>query len=121
MNYSAGRELCRSYVAGKPERFRQLLTEQLDHSRDLPADLAGPLPCGVDRARVLLHGPPRVLGGEPLPGPPRGGPGVPLLAAVLRRPAGSRLRGEGRAFTPGETADALLGLRLRGHIVILSY
>ena len=26
--YSAGRELCRSYVAGEPERFRRLLTEQ---------------------------------------------------------------------------------------------
>jgi len=29
MNYSAGRELCRSYVAGEPERFRSLLTEQV--------------------------------------------------------------------------------------------
>jgi hypothetical protein len=29
MNYSAGRELCRSYVAGDPERFRRLLTEQV--------------------------------------------------------------------------------------------
>jgi hypothetical protein len=29
INYSAGRELCRSYVAGKPERFRSLLTEQV--------------------------------------------------------------------------------------------
>jgi len=27
--YSAGRELCRSYVAGEPERFRRLLTEQV--------------------------------------------------------------------------------------------
>jgi hypothetical protein len=27
--YSAGRELCRSYVAGDPERFRHLLTEQV--------------------------------------------------------------------------------------------
>ena len=36
MNYSAGRELCRSYVAGRPERFRRLLTEQL-RVRDLLA------------------------------------------------------------------------------------
>jgi len=34
MNYSAGRELCRSYVAGAPERFRRLLTEQV-RVRDL--------------------------------------------------------------------------------------
>jgi hypothetical protein len=34
MNYSAGRELCRSYVAGEPERFRRLLTEQM-RVRDL--------------------------------------------------------------------------------------
>jgi hypothetical protein len=27
--YAAGRELCRAYVAGKPERFRRLLTEQV--------------------------------------------------------------------------------------------
>ena len=36
MNYSAGRELCRSYVAGDPERFRRLLTEQV-RVRDLAA------------------------------------------------------------------------------------
>jgi hypothetical protein len=29
MNYSAGRELCRSYVAADPQRFRCLLTEQV--------------------------------------------------------------------------------------------
>jgi hypothetical protein len=34
MNYSAGLELCRSYVAGEPERFRRLLTEQV-RVRDL--------------------------------------------------------------------------------------
>ena len=32
--YPAGRELCRSYVAGEPERFRRLLTEQV-RVRDL--------------------------------------------------------------------------------------
>jgi len=32
--YSAGRELCRSYVAGEPKRFRRLLTEQV-RVRDL--------------------------------------------------------------------------------------
>jgi hypothetical protein len=34
MNYSAGRELCYSYVASEPERFRRLLTEQV-RVRDL--------------------------------------------------------------------------------------
>jgi hypothetical protein len=34
VTYSAGRELCRSYVAGEPERFRRLLTEQV-RVRDL--------------------------------------------------------------------------------------
>jgi hypothetical protein len=29
LNYEAGRELCRSYVAGRTERFRRLLTEQV--------------------------------------------------------------------------------------------
>jgi hypothetical protein len=29
LTYAAGRELCRSYVAGEPERFRRLLTEQV--------------------------------------------------------------------------------------------
>ena len=34
VTYPAGRELCRSYVAGEPERFRRLLTEQV-RVRDL--------------------------------------------------------------------------------------
>ncbi|HKE51943.1 MAG TPA: hypothetical protein VKE25_10575 [Actinomycetes bacterium] len=34
INYPAGRELCRSYVAGDPLRFRRLLTEQI-RVRDL--------------------------------------------------------------------------------------
>jgi hypothetical protein len=34
LTYPAGQELCRSYVAGEPERFRRLLTEQL-RVRDL--------------------------------------------------------------------------------------
>ena len=29
VTYPAGHELCRSYVAGEPERFRRLLTEQV--------------------------------------------------------------------------------------------
>ena len=29
MTYPAGRELCSAYVAGDPERFRRLLTEQV--------------------------------------------------------------------------------------------
>jgi len=34
ITYPAGRELCRAYVAGEPERFRRLLTEQV-RIRDL--------------------------------------------------------------------------------------
>ncbi len=34
VTYSAGHELCRAYVAGDPERFRRLLTEQV-RVRDL--------------------------------------------------------------------------------------
>jgi hypothetical protein len=34
LTYPAGRELCRTYVAGEPERFRRLLTEQV-RVRDL--------------------------------------------------------------------------------------
>ncbi|OLB80983.1 MAG: hypothetical protein AUI14_04805 [Actinobacteria bacterium 13_2_20CM_2_71_6] len=34
ISYPAGRELCRSYVGGEPERFRRLLTEQV-RVRDL--------------------------------------------------------------------------------------
>ena len=34
VTYPAGRELCRAYVAGEPERFRRLLTEQV-RVRDL--------------------------------------------------------------------------------------
>lgn len=47
MNYSAGRELCRSYVAGEPERFRRLLTEQV-RVRDLleARDAGAPTPSG---------------------------------------------------------------------------
>jgi hypothetical protein len=43
MNYSAGRELCRSYVAGDPERFRRLLTEQVRVGDLLEARDAGAL------------------------------------------------------------------------------
>ena len=35
VTYLAGRELCRAYVGGEPERFRHLLTEQV-RVRDLP-------------------------------------------------------------------------------------
>ena len=34
LTYSAGRKLCLAYVAGEPERFRRLLTEQV-RVRDL--------------------------------------------------------------------------------------
>ena len=34
ITYLAGKELCRSYVAGEPERFTRLLTEQV-RVRDL--------------------------------------------------------------------------------------
>jgi hypothetical protein len=39
--YSAGRELCRSYVAGETERFRRLLTEQVRVRDLLEARAAG--------------------------------------------------------------------------------
>jgi hypothetical protein len=41
ITYSAGRELCRSYVAGEPERFRRLLTEQVRVRELLEARDAG--------------------------------------------------------------------------------
>jgi hypothetical protein len=47
ITYPAGRELCRAYVAGEPERFRRLLTEQV-RVRDLLAarDTGVPIPSG---------------------------------------------------------------------------
>jgi hypothetical protein len=48
MNYSAGRELCRAYVAGEPERFRRLLTEQV-RVRDLLEANDAPAPLPPDR------------------------------------------------------------------------
>jgi hypothetical protein len=47
MTYPAGRELCRSYVAGEPERFRRLLTEQV-RVRDLleARDAGAPISSG---------------------------------------------------------------------------
>ncbi|HEV8602785.1 MAG TPA: hypothetical protein VGQ68_05240 [Gaiellaceae bacterium] len=41
ITYPAGRELCRSYVAGEPERFRRLLTEQVRVRDLLEARAAG--------------------------------------------------------------------------------
>ncbi len=41
ITYPAGRELCRSYVAGEPERFRRLLTEQVRIGDLLEAREAG--------------------------------------------------------------------------------
>ena len=41
VTYPAGRELCRSYVAGEPERFRRLLTEQVRVRDLLEARAAG--------------------------------------------------------------------------------
>ena len=40
VTYPAGRELCRAYVAGEPERFRRLLTEQV-RVCDLEAGVTG--------------------------------------------------------------------------------
>jgi hypothetical protein len=48
MNYSAGRELCRAYVAGDPERFRRLLTEQV-RVRDLLEANDTPAPVSSER------------------------------------------------------------------------
>jgi hypothetical protein len=42
VTYPAGRELCRSYVAGEPEPFRRLLTEQVRVRDLLEARDAGP-------------------------------------------------------------------------------
>jgi hypothetical protein len=50
VNYSAGRELCRAYVAHDPERFRRLLTEQV-RVRDLLAARDERGPRGSDPAR----------------------------------------------------------------------
>jgi hypothetical protein len=52
--YAAGRELCRAYVAGEPERFRRLLTEQV-RVRDLleGRDAGAPRSSGrLDRLRL---------------------------------------------------------------------
>ncbi len=46
ITYPAGRELCRSYVAGEPERFRRLLTEQV-RVRDLLEARGGSEPTAV--------------------------------------------------------------------------
>ena len=46
ITYPAGRELCRSYVAGEPERFRRLLTEQV-RVRDLLEARGGSEPSAV--------------------------------------------------------------------------
>jgi hypothetical protein len=43
VTYPAGREACTAYVAGDPERFRRLLTEQL-RVRDLRAEATPRLP-----------------------------------------------------------------------------
>ena len=48
MNYPAGRELCRSYVAGAPELFRFLLTEQI-RVRDLLEAKNARTPTSSDR------------------------------------------------------------------------
>ena len=49
ITYPAGRELCRSYVAGGPDRFRRLLTEQV-RVRDLAGNgERGPGPASVTR------------------------------------------------------------------------
>jgi hypothetical protein len=60
ITYHAGRELCRSYVAGERERFRRLLTEQvrvrdLLETRDNAAGDTGRESAGIEKA--------------PLPGP----------------------------------------------------
>jgi hypothetical protein len=47
LTYQAGRELCGSYVAGQPERFRRLLTEQVRVGDLLEArDTGAPIPSG---------------------------------------------------------------------------
>jgi hypothetical protein len=48
ITYSAGRELCRSYVAADPHRFRCLLTEQV-RVRDLLEARDARAPMSSDR------------------------------------------------------------------------
>ena len=47
ITYSAGRELCRPYVAGEPERFRRLLTEQVRVRDLLEARDGAPVSCAA--------------------------------------------------------------------------
>ena len=61
ITYPAGRDLCRSYVAGQPERFRRLLTEQvrihdLLEARDRASIRASATPDGHARETETLHG-----------------------------------------------------------------
>jgi hypothetical protein len=44
MTYPAGQELCRAFVAGQPERFRRLLTEQVRVHELIQARETGTLP-----------------------------------------------------------------------------
>ena len=46
ITYSAGRELCEAYVAGEPDRFRRLLTEQVRVRDLLEAARSGATPGG---------------------------------------------------------------------------
>ena len=47
VNYSAGRDLCRSFVAGDPKRFRRLLTEQVRVRELVEAQDAGAPPAAA--------------------------------------------------------------------------
>src|SRR6266511_3435151 len=58
--YSAGRELCRSYVAGEPKRFRRLLTEQVRVRDLLEARDAGEVAADSIAWRRHLHAHPEL-------------------------------------------------------------
>ena len=113
ITYAAGRELCRAYVAGDPERFRRLLTEQV-RVRDLletRRTLGSPRNCrpvargGVRKAQArelreqampkvgiepTLPGGNRILSPARLPVPPLRPQGIvaPSACASRRRTAG---------------------------------
>ena len=90
----------------------ELLTQVLDHPRDLTGDHARPLPRRVDRIRLNRARPLRQL----LTGTPRSRPSVPRVVAVLRRTAGA-IGGHRRLLTPGEPAGPLINL-LRHNVTV---
>jgi len=102
--YPAGRTLCRAYVAGQPERFRRLLTEQVRVSDLLAAQGPGSPGPGLPpspRHRPGTGQPRRALAGGPSAVPRKPG----SEGRVARCTAGSGAR-PGGSYRPGKTARA---------------